>query len=161
MVSLYISLFFTPPRCEVLTSGGLHYYIWACWCLSSLSTDSTCLQKIYRLSAGTLAPVLFQLGSYQCVWWVVIRRNNMSGSWPSNYNGVSITAKATLQSHSQQPVCPWNGKWDWSGKIRCPVPSNDEFGQPCPHSIWSHSFFLTLPLYFMVRLDSTWGHCLL
>lgn len=95
-------------------------------------------QKADRPSAGTLASVLFQLGSYQCVWWVVIRRYNTSGSWPANHNGGSITATAPLPSHSQQPMCPWNGEWEWSGKITSPAHSNDEFGQPCPHSVWSH-----------------------
>lgn len=92
------------------------------------------LQITCRLSAGTLGPVLFQLGSYQCVWWVVIRRYNISGSWPAKHNGGSITAITTKSSHSQQPTCPWNGEWDRSGKITSPGPSNEEFGQPYPHS---------------------------
>ena len=56
------------------------------------------LQKTYRPSAGTLASVLLQLGSYQCVWWVVIRRYNTSGSWPYSHNGESVAGAATLRS---------------------------------------------------------------
>lgn len=41
-------------------------------------------------SANTLCPVLFQLESYQSVWWVVIREYNTSGSWLSNHKAVSL-----------------------------------------------------------------------
>lgn len=141
--------FFAPPRCEMKCWRQVvctNTFMSVCALAFELPDNhahmhkhaDTGLQMEHRLSAGTLAPVLFQLGSYQCVWRVVIRRYNTSGSWSANHIEGRIAAIATKPSHSQQPACPWNGEWDRGGKITSPAPSDDELANP-GHTLFSYS----------------------
>lgn len=135
-------------------SGGLQKYIYACWCLSSQTKMPICTGMLIlaskRHTDWVLALWPLYCSSWDLIrvcWWVVIRRYNTSGSWPSNHNGESITGTADC-NHTLSSQCALEmGNETGVEKLEVQLPNNDEFGQPCPHSAWSHSFFQTLLLF--------------
>lgn len=82
--------------------------VWVLLCVSML------MLAYMGQSANTLCPVLFQLESYQNVWWVVIKKYNTSGGWLSNHKAVSLVQPQS--NHTLSSKCALEKRL--RGKIR-------------------------------------------